>query len=438
MTIFTVALKYLRGRLVASTLTAVSIALGVSLVVASVLLARGIKEGFIAGATDYNLVVGAKGSPTQLVLSVVFRMDLATPNIEYTTYQDLQQDPRVEMAVPVGIGDAYQGFRYVATNGAYFATFPWRRKTFSLSSGRFFADDPPNDATYEAVLGAEAADSMGLRIGDRFYEGEEMAEYPLTVVGILRPTHSADDRAIFFSLSSYWGMNEVARKMAIKPLTAVLVRPKRMSDLPSLHRELNVAAQTQAVLPSGVLLTIFNMMAVAEDVLTMILTIVGVIVLLYVFVSMYSATLERRREIATMRALGARRTTILGIVLVESCALAAAGGVGGILGGHGVAYLAGSLLARSGLVANPFLFNVLEPAVLGSIILLGTLAGLLPAILAYRTEVAENCKFRSFRQAISVQTGRRFRVKPTGRFGPKGHAVAEWFRCRLWRTAAAE
>ena len=390
MTIFTVALKYLRGRLVASTLTAVSIALGVSLVVASVLLARGIKEGFIAGATDYNLVVGAKASPTQLVLSVVFRMDLATPNIEYTTYQDLQQDPRVEIAVPVGIGDAYQGFRYVATNGAYFATFPWRRKTFSLSSGRFFADDPPNDASYEAVLGAEAADSTGLRIGDRFYEGEEMAEYPLTVVGILRPTHSADDRAIFFSLFSYWGMNEVARKMTIKPLTAVLVRPKRMSDLPSLHRELNVAAETQAVLPSGVLLTIFNMMAVAEDVLTMILTIVGVIVLLYVFVSMYSATLERRREIATMRALGARRTTILGIVLVESCALAAAGGVGGILGGHGVAYLAGSLLARSGLVANPFLFNVLEPAVLGSIILLGTLAGLLPAILAYRTEVAEN------------------------------------------------
>jgi putative ABC transport system permease protein len=362
MTIFTVAVKYLRGRLVASTLTAVSVALGVSLVVASVLLARGIKEGFIAGATDYNLVVGAKASPTQLVLSVVFRMDLATPNIEYTTYQDLQQDPRVEIAVPVGIGDAYQGFRYVATNGAYFATFPWRRKTFSLSSGRFFADDPPNDASYEAVLGAEAADSTGLRIGDRFYEGEEMAEYPLTVVGILRPTHSADDRAIFFSLFSYWGMNEVARKMTIKPLTAVLVRPKRMSDLPSLHRELNVAAETQAVLPSGVLLTIFNMMAVAEDVLTMILAIVGVIVLLYVFVSMYSATLERRREIATMRALGARRTTVLGIVLAESCALAAAGGVAGILGGHAVAYLAGSLLARSGLVANPFVFNVLDPA----------------------------------------------------------------------------
>src|SRR5438309_6115773 len=123
MTILTVALKYLRGRLVANALTTVSIALGVSLVVASVLLARGIKDGFIAGATDYNLVVGAKGSSTQLVLSVVFRMDLATPNIEYTTYQDLQQDPRVETAVPMGLGDAYRGLRYVATNNTYFAAF---------------------------------------------------------------------------------------------------------------------------------------------------------------------------------------------------------------------------------------------------------------------------------------------------------------------------
>jgi putative ABC transport system permease protein len=278
----------------------------------------------------------------------------------------------------------------VATNSAYFAAFPWRHKTFALAAGKFLAEDPPSDPTYEALLGAEAARSTGLQIGDRFYEGEEMAEYPLTVVGILRPNHSADDRAIFFSLPSYWRMNEVARGMTVKPLTAVLVRPKRMSDLPSLHRELNVAAETQAVLPSGVLLTIFNMMAVAEDVLKMILAIVGVIVLLYVFVSMYSATMERRREIATMRALGAQRMTVLGIVLVESAVLATVGAVGGIVGGHAVAYLAGSLLGPSGLVTNPFVFNTFEPAVVASVIVLGTLAGLMPAMLAYRTEVAEN------------------------------------------------
>src|SRR5213596_828855 len=130
MTVFTVAMKYLQGRFVASALTAFSVALGVSLVIASALLARGIKEGFIEGTTDYSLVIGAKGSPTQLVLNVVFRMDVPTPNISYGTYRQLLDDPRVEVAVPVAMGDAYQGSRYVATTGGYFAAYSWRRKTF--------------------------------------------------------------------------------------------------------------------------------------------------------------------------------------------------------------------------------------------------------------------------------------------------------------------
>lgn len=391
MTIFTLAVRFLRARAVASVLTALSITLGVSMVIASGLLTRGIKEGFVAGTTDYSLVVGAKGSPTQLVLSVVFRMDIATPNILVTTLSDLQQDPRVEVAVPVALGDAYQGFRYVATGPAYFASFPWRRKTFSLAAGRFFRDDSPDAPSYEALLGAAAARRTGLSIGDRFYEGEEMAEYPLTVVGILRPTGSADDRAIFLSLPSFWGMNEVARRMQVKPLTAVLVRAKRMSDLPGLNRQLNVSPETQSVFPSAVLLTIFNLLGVAEEALAVILAIVAVIVLLYVFVSMYGATLTRRREIATMRALGARRGTILRIVLAESSTLAVAGGVAGLAGGHVVAYVGASVLAARGVqVANPLVFSGLEPVVLGSVILLGILAGMLPAVLAYRTEVEEN------------------------------------------------
>src|SRR5467141_1831854 len=287
MTVFTVAVKYPQGVCVASALTTFCVGLGVSLIIASFLLTRGIKEGFIEGTTDYSLIVGAKGSPTQLVLNVVFRMDVPTPNILSTTYEQLQDDARVEVAVPVALGDAYEGFRYVATTAAYFAAFPWRRKVFAVSSGRFFRDDAPEQPTYEAVVGAEAARRTGLRVGDRFYEGEEMAEYPLAVVGILRSTGSADDRAIFFTLASFWEMNEVSRKMKIKPLTAVLVRPKRMSDLPSLHRGLNVSTETQAVFPSAVLLTIFNLLSLAEEVLTMILTTVVIVVLLYLFISMY-------------------------------------------------------------------------------------------------------------------------------------------------------
>lgn len=391
MTLGTVALRHLQERLVANVLTVVSIALGVSLVIASVLLTRGVKETFVEGTTDYGLVVGAKGSPTQLVLNVVFRMDSPTPNILLPTYAELAGDERVELAVPVAMGDAFQGFRYVATTPAYFAAFSWRRKTFTMAAGRLFRDDPAGSPTYEAILGAEAARHTGLRLGDRFYEGEEMAEYPLTVVGILRPTRSADDRAIFFSLPSYWEMNELARQVQIKPLTAVLVRAKRMSDLPALHRELNVSAKTQAAFPSTILLAIFNLLGLAEEILTVILAIVAIVVVSYLFVSMYRSTFERTREIATLRALGARRAAILRIVLLDAAVLSTIGAAAGIVAGHAVAYVGAQLLAaRVGVVMDPFALGLLQPVVFGGVVLVGTLAGLLPAMRAYRVEVAEN------------------------------------------------
>jgi putative ABC transport system permease protein len=325
------------------------------------------------------------------VLNVIFRLDVPPPNITYTLYEQLRDDPRVDVAVPVMLGDAYQGFRYVATTPEYFRAFPWRRKTFALATGTFFPDDPRDLPSYEVVLGSDVARRTGLTLGNRFYEGEEMAEHPLTVAGILRPTYSADDRAIFFSLARFWEMNVVSRDMTVKPLTAILVRPKRLSDIAGLHREFNVSPDSQAVIPSSVLLNIFNLLALAEEVLKMILAIVAVVVLLYLFVSMYSATLQRTREIATMRALGARRLTILGIVLLESCTITFIGGVLGLFAGYAIVRLGTQIIAeRGGLALNPPLFTPLQPVVLAGVVLLGTLAGIIPAMMAYRTEVSEN------------------------------------------------
>jgi putative ABC transport system permease protein len=186
-------------------------------------------------------------------------------------------------------------------------------------------------------------------------------------------------------------MNELARTAAVKPLTAVLVRPKRLSDLPALHRGWNLEPETQAALPSVVLLNIFNLLGLVQEVLAVVLGVVVVVVALYLFVTMYNAAWERRREIATMRALGARRVTILAIVLLESCAIAALGGLAGILGGHGAAYLGAHLLAgRGGPVSPAFALSALQPLIFAAVVVLGALAGLLPAVLAYRTEVAEN------------------------------------------------
>jgi putative ABC transport system permease protein len=391
MTELGVALRFLRGRRLASLLTALSVALAVALVVASVVLAGGVRTAFVEGTTDYNLIVGAKGSAAQLVMSVVFRLDTPLPNIRMSTYEGLREDRRLEVAVPVALGDAYQGFRYVATTSAYFAPAPWRRTTLSVASGRWFRDDPAGQPSHEAVLGAEAARRTGLRLGDRFYEGEEMAAHPLTVVGVLGPARGADDRAIFVSLASYWDMNEIARATSDKPLTAVLVRPRRMSDLPGLHRQLNLADDTQAAFPSVVLLTIFNLLDVAEDVMALILALVAVVSVLGLAVSMYRATWERRREIATLRALGAGPRAILRIVVLECGLLATAGAVAGVIGGEALAYAGASVLAgRLGVVADPLALGWPPFAVLGATMLVGTLAGILPALTAYRLDVAEN------------------------------------------------
>ena len=218
-----------------------------------------------------------------------------------------------------------------------------------------------------------------------------MAEFPLTVVGILEATGRPDDRTIFLSLPTFWAMNEVARKMQVKPLTAVLVRAQRMSDLPALHRELNVSKETQAVFPSAVLLDIFNLLRLVEDTLAVILAVVAAVVFLYLFVSMYGATLARAREIATMRALGARRATIFAMVITEGSVIALAGGVAGLAAGHGVAHAGARLLARrGGFIAQPLTLGWLPVIVLAAVVALGALAALLPAVRAYRTEVGDN------------------------------------------------
>lgn len=148
---------------------------------------------------------------------------------------------------------------------------------------------------------------------------------------------------------------------------------------------------TQAVLPSAVWLTVFTRLGLAEEVLHMVLGIVALVVFLSLLVSMDHAALERKREIATRRALGARRTTIFSLIVLESCGITLAGGIVGLLGGYGVAWLGARVIAeRGGIALNPMMVTPMHLTVLAGVVLLGVLAGLLPALLAYRTEVADN------------------------------------------------
>ncbi|HMW02929.1 MAG TPA: ABC transporter permease, partial [Acidobacteriota bacterium] len=216
----TIIYKNLRQRALSTILTACSIALGVALVVAITSLRQQAQENFNSVAGSYELVIGAKGSPLQLVLNTVYHLDVPVGNIPYGYYQTLKNDWRVQSAIPLALGDNYHGFRLVGTEPEYFTQMELQGgKKLTFAAGKSFAAD------YEAVLGSQTARQTGLKLGDKFVARhgiedttitEEHTEHPCTVTGILNETGTPQDRVIFITIGS---VHELHVPDPTKPLT---------------------------------------------------------------------------------------------------------------------------------------------------------------------------------------------------------------------------
>src|SRR5579864_8363574 len=232
-----IVLKNILQRRLSSTLTASSIGLGVAVVIAVLALRAQSREGFSQSAYGYELVVGAKGSPLQLVLNVVYHMDDLSDNLSYARYKELAAHKAVALAIPMSDGDSFRGARIIGTTDTFFTGLevqPGRR--FEVE-GRLFRFDPDRlekamsgqfiEGPFEAVLGASAAAHSGLKIGDRFQPShgvgataEKHAE-EWTVVGILKPTGTPHDRVIFINLDSFYEIREHKKAAQV---SAVIVK----------------------------------------------------------------------------------------------------------------------------------------------------------------------------------------------------------------------
>lgn len=417
MSLISMAWRNLANRRVQTIITMLVVIVGVAVTQAIMMLSSGVQQGIVRASEPYGMIVGSKGSANQLVFNTIFLMDNPLANMDPAFYESLSEDERVDLAVPFALGDNYEGFRIVGTEPAFFGLKgrPVDPAYFGLAEGRTFGQ------AFEAVIGADVAKETGLKPGDTFngahgvaaaFEPDEHAAHPYTVVGVLSRVSAPSDRGIYVSMDSYWVSHEHLDEHADEHehaeagataetsgeeehrgeggVTAALIKPKSYMGLMQLYQEINQGKDAQAVLPGQVLAKLFDMIGGGEEVLRNIGYVVLGMAGITVALALYGSTVERRRNVAILRAIGASRGAVMSIVLVESALVMAAGCVLGAAAGYGLTALLTEYIGSQVAIAMPIAFAWETLSFIGAVALTGVAAGLLPALAAYRVETARH------------------------------------------------
>ena len=403
MSFLAMAWRYLKFRWLVSLLTVVGIGLGVALVCAVLALRHESERALSRDAGLYDLVAGGKGSPLQLVLSSVYHLDSPTGNLPYSDFERLRRDSRVLWAAPVGLGDNFSGYRIVGTEPQFF-DLPDRNGDafFSFAQGKVFED------RFDVVLGSQVAASTGLRLGDTFFGTHGLIEvagaeihrdFPYQVSGILAPTGTAQDRAVFGTLESVWEIHETEDRLhsAIqgsallegrkgREATAILIRLKTPGLRLWMADEIRKETDGIAAVPINEILRFHRgIIGPVQRALLAVAAAVVAVSCLTVLVTLHQAAERRRRDIAILRSLGAVRGEVASLVFVEGLLLTVAGILLGLVIGHGgLALSVGPFRDATGLVLDPWRIPDAELIALGIMGLCGSLASFFPSISCYR------------------------------------------------------
>ncbi len=409
MTPLWLAVHYLAARPWLNLLTALGVAVGVALVVAITALSGAARRSAQETAGGYQLLVTAKGSPVQAVLSTLFFAEAPTGNIPLEVYEQLRADPGVAFAVPFNFGDSYRGHFVVGTTGEYLKLVEEsvRRPVRFVRDGRW------PQAPFEAAVGAAAAAATGLKTGDRFVAEHGFVELPkelahphddnaYTVVGVMQPLEAPADRAIFTTLETAWIVhasgparrgsaerNDTAGKGS--EITAVLVHGKGYGDVARLSAWLARRPDVQALFPGRVATQLLSYLQRGQTVASAMAWLAAGLATFAITISLLAAAIERRRQIAMLRAIGASRAVVFGTLAGEAGLIAGGGAVAGVVLGRALAQLlALHLAAAHGLHLHlgPLGLEDLWAA-LGAVAL-GLAAGAIPAYVACREDVAKN------------------------------------------------
>ena len=408
-----IAWKSLCSRWSTALLALLAIAMSVALILTVEKIRRDARSSFTQTVSGTDLIIGARSGSIQLLLYSVFRIGNATSNISWESVEEIKERKAIDWVIPISLGDSHAGYRVLGTNHDYFEHYRYAdKRLLSFASGKRFED------VFDAVIGSEVARQLGYQIGQEIVVAHgtgsvalvEHDKQPFRVSGILEPTGTPVDRAIHVSLEGIEAMHidwrngatvkgegtpaDVIRGMELEPaaVTALLVGLKSRAAVFREQRAINTyrAEPLLAILPGVALQELWGLVSVAE----IALLIVSVIVVIAGLVNLMSVLLaglnERRREMAVLRSVGARPVHVFLLLCIESALLA----LGGIIAGLFLHYLivgvgAVYLQERFGLAVQLGLPQSAEIKILIGVALAGLVAGMIPALQAYRKSLAD-------------------------------------------------
>jgi putative ABC transport system permease protein len=419
MIVLRLAAQSLANRWLTALLTVTAIALSVTLLLGVEKVRLGARQSFADTISGTDLIVGARSGALNLLLYSVFRIGNATNNITWRTYQEIARAPDIDWIVPISLGDSHRGFRVMGTTAEYFQRYRYRRShALEFAAGKPFGD------LFDAVLGADVAARLGYKPGDRIVISHglgakgflEHDDKPFVVAGILAKTGTPVDRTVHVSLEAIEAIHvdwqsgaripgesvsaDEARAMNLQPkaITAAMIGLKSKLAIFGLQRAINSypAEPLSAILPGSTLQELWGLVGTAETALAAISAMVVATALIGMVTMILTTLNERRREMAILRSVGATPATILGLLTAEAALLV----VGGVA--MGVALLYAALAALQPAIDRIYGLHIgIEPLAAGEwrnlagVIVAGVLAGLLPALRAYRLSLADGMTVRT-------------------------------------------
>ncbi|WP_352423682.1 FtsX-like permease family protein [Proteiniphilum sp.] len=401
MNIFSLNRKQIKAKPLSTILNIFLFATGVAIISFLFLTTDKIESQLKNNVANIDLVVGAKGSPLQLILAGIYHIDHPTGNIQYKDALELTKNPLVKQAVPLALGDSYHGFRIVGTNQTYPDLYHGQLK-----------EGKPWKSAFEANIGSKVAEKTGLRIGDHFAgvhgfieeAGHAHHEHEYAVTGIFEETGTVLDQLILTNIESVWKIHEhhhghdhetaevhaqISGNDEEKEITLLLVKYTNPMGAITLPRLVNSTTNMQAASPALEINRLYSLMGVGVHTIRLIAGFIIIISAFSIFISLLNSLKERKYELALIRSMGGSRNKLFSLIVLEGVTIAFIG------------YLAGLVLSRLGMLFISYYaetnyhyslqqwFNLNDVYFLFVSLIIGLLSALIPAIKAMRTDISK-------------------------------------------------